>query len=99
MKKTSVFGFMLFLTLCITAFSFPAYSKACECLSEGFSITHSNSIEITSMNLKNSTGDTEKEKPLFENIIIYLIIFTPVIVITMGVWILNKIFKSTKIKE
>ncbi|MGM0844896.1 MAG: hypothetical protein ACQEUT_07960 [Bacillota bacterium] len=40
-----------------------------------------------------------QERPLFENILLYLIIFIPVVIVTMIVWIFSKVLKLAQKKN
>jgi hypothetical protein len=100
MKGSSVvFSLILFLSLWISALSFPAEIKADEWLinlTQGQSLNPSQYTELASAD---QPVEKDEEKPLFESIIMYLIIFTPVLVITLIVWIFCRIIKLTKRKE
>ncbi|WP_421385103.1 hypothetical protein ACOJQI_10160 [Bacillus salacetis] len=98
-RKIIVLSLMLFLSLCMAGLSFPADSEACQCnneSTEGQPFFHSKYIETASVD--HQIGKDE-DSPLFENVIIYLIIFIPVVVVTLIVWIFSRILKLTKEKE
>jgi hypothetical protein len=100
MKGSSVvFSLILFLALWINVLSFPADIKADEWLinlTQGQSL---NPIQYTESASADQPVEKVEEKPLFESIIMFLIIFTPVLVITLIVWIFCRIIKLTNRKE
>jgi heme/copper-type cytochrome/quinol oxidase subunit 2 len=101
MKRWSVpFSLMLFLFICMAALSFPTDIEACQCL--GLPTERQNLKNYEFMEMASSVNtpvQREEERLLFENIITYLIIFTPVLVVTLIVWIFCRILKLTKEKE
>ncbi|MGD6965810.1 hypothetical protein ACQCVP_05230 [Rossellomorea vietnamensis] len=60
--------------------------------------TNSQSLTAASTDIS-SKSEGERERPLFESILLYLIIFTPVMVVTLLLWVFSKAMKLIKEKN
>ncbi|WP_409254154.1 hypothetical protein V1502_09725 [Bacillus sp. SCS-153A] len=100
MRKIPLYGLTLILTLCIASFTFPAYSQACNCnVEKGTEFFQFNSHEIAFAAPGILQKQEGEEGTLLESILIYAIIFIPVVLITLTVWIFSRILKLTNKKE
>lgn len=97
MKKKSVIKFFLvFLIAVISLYFIPDFNSSLNMEAEGF--TNSQPLIAASTDIS-SDSEGERERPLFESILLYLIIFTPVIVVTLLSWVFSKIIRLTKEKN
>ncbi|WP_162785129.1 hypothetical protein [Bacillus sp. P14.5] len=87
----------MLLLLLISLSALPTYTGYPNAAAAGFQI--SQTVTLTSADINNSRSTEEEERPLFESILLYLIIFIPVIVVTLLAWIFSRIIKLTKEKN
>ncbi|MGD6801727.1 hypothetical protein FZC79_11730 [Rossellomorea vietnamensis] len=96
MKPRSIIKCTLLFFIVVTSLYFtPDFDASLNIEAAGF--TNSQSLIAATDISSNSEG--ERERPLFESILLYLIIFTPVIVVTLLLWVFSKIIKLTKEKN
>ncbi|MGD7023907.1 hypothetical protein ACQCVK_14995 [Rossellomorea vietnamensis] len=96
MKPRSIVRCTLLFFIVVTSLYFtPEFDASLNIEAAGF--TNSQSLIAATDISSNSEG--ERERPLFESILLYLIIFTPVIVVTLLLWVFSKIIKLTKEKN
>lgn len=97
MKKRSIIKFILVFLIAVTSLYFtPDFNASLNMEAAGF--TNSQPLIAASTDIS-SNSEGERERPLFESILLYLIIFTPVIVVTLLSWVFSKIIRLTKEKN
>ncbi|RIW34744.1 hypothetical protein D3H55_09545 [Bacillus salacetis] len=97
--KYALSSLSLFMIIWIFVLLFPLNSNACLCdaRSPKSSLTETESFELAAANQVNE--EEGKKQPALEKFLIYFIIFTPVVLVTLVVGILVQIIKLTKNKE
>jgi hypothetical protein len=101
MKRISAVYFLsVFLTVCSSSLIFPLYSQAHSSNQSRITAEFSSNSSLTmERSAEDQQNQEDREPPLFESILVYLIIFIPVIIVSVIVWIFCRVIKLTNEKE